>query len=126
MKEDDPLIPGKVESLSQLLLIVDHPETPLGVGMKESGRIGDAFHRRRPWHWLSGGQIQQPLNRLIWQVSDQRIEVVFGNLTHRVQPFRGYAEGQQIVALKLAEQRRIHLLLNDLRYFPDRFANLDD
>ena len=57
----------KLESRKEdtALLVVDHAETSLRVRVQKGGRIGDAFHRARSWHRLSGGQIQQPLNRLI-------------------------------------------------------------
>src|SRR5450759_1939684 len=77
VKEDDPLIPWKIESLPQFLLVVDHAEPALRVWVLERCHIRDALYGCGPRHWLTGGQIQQPLYRLIGQMSDQCVEVVF-------------------------------------------------
>ena len=74
MKEDDPLIPWKIESLPQFLLVVDHSEPALSVWVEERSHIGNALYRHGTRHWLAGGQVQQPLNRLIGQMSDQCVE----------------------------------------------------
>src|ERR1017187_7127186 len=115
VKEDDPLIPGEIESLPQFLLIVDHAESALRIRVEERRHIRNALYRRGARHRVTGGQVQQPLDRLIGQMSDQRIEVVFGYQAYRIEPFRGNAEGKEIVGIKPGEQRRLHLLFNDLR-----------
>src|ERR1035438_7343200 len=57
---------------------------------------------------------------------DEGVKVVFGHETHRVQPFRRDPQGKEVIGLKATEQRRVHLLFDDLRDLPDRLPNLDD
>jgi hypothetical protein len=57
VKKYDPLVPREIESLSQFLLIVDHAEPALRVGMEESGHIRDTLHRGRSSHGLAGSQV---------------------------------------------------------------------
>jgi hypothetical protein len=68
MEEDDPLLPWKIES-SPFLLVVDQAEPALSIWVEECSHIGNPLYRHGTRHRLSGGQAQQPLNRLIGQMS---------------------------------------------------------
>src|ERR1039458_5606628 len=57
---------------------------------------------------------------------DQGIKAVFGHQANSVQPFRRDPKGKEVIGLKATEQRRFHLLFDDLRDLPDRFSYLDD
>ena len=103
MKEDRPLLPGRIEGLFQLLDAGDYTEAALCVGVLER-------RQRRWWHLghrrlAAGGQLQQRLRSLRRQVVGQNKQAVLVGLAHVVEPLRRDAVAQQLVVLTIREQR---------------------
>ena len=95
MKEDRPLLPGRIEGLFQLLDASDYTEAALCVGVLER-------RQHRWWHLghrrlAAGGQLQQRLGSLRRQVVGQSKQAVFVGLAHVVEPLRRDAVAQQLV-----------------------------
>lgn len=104
VQEDGPLLPRVFKRPLQFLDIREHAEPAQRIGVAEWIGLG----RRHCWGLRShpGREIQERLRGFLRQVIGHIEERVLGRRAHRIEPFGGHAETQQVFIRDAIEEER--------------------